>query len=75
MMIVIPSFAVSTLVSFIDVKHSPNTEQSYSPLVVLNPKDTLSVGRHFKWCADCKVEVDTMRVVMTFLWMSEHRSS
>jgi hypothetical protein len=29
------------------MKHSSNTEQLYSPSVVLNPKDTLSVGRHF----------------------------
>lgn len=72
-MIVIPSFAVSTLVSFIGMKYSSNTEQLYSPSDVLNPKDTLSVGRHWiQWCANCKVGVDTMRVVMTFLWMSEH---
>lgn len=46
-MIVIPSFAVSTLVSFIWMKYSSNTKQSHSPSEVLNPKDTLSVGRHF----------------------------
>ena len=38
---------------------------------MLNPKDILECGPPFVWCADCKVKVDTMRVEMTFLWMSD----
>jgi apolipoprotein N-acyltransferase len=50
MMIHIPSFAVSTLVSFILMKHSSNTKQLYSPSAMLNPK------RHSRvWAAICVV--------------------
>lgn len=53
------------------MKHSSNAKQLYSPSCMLNPKDVRSVGRRLLRCADCKAEVDTMRVNMTFLWMSD----
>jgi len=75
----LPSFAVSTLVSFFR-EHSPNAERFIFPLLQtrLNPKKTLaclSVGPpiSFIWVGALsgKRGFDTMRVEMTFLWMSE----
>jgi hypothetical protein len=70
-MIHTPSFAVSTLVSFIS-EALLQYQTIIFPLSDVEPKrQRCSVGRHLSWCADCKVEVDTMRVELTFLWMSD----
>lgn len=37
----------------------------------VEPKKRTGCGPPVVWCANCKAEVDTMRVNMTFLWMSD----
>lgn len=74
----LPSFAVSTLVSFLR-EHSPNAERFIFPLcITFEPKKMLiSVGHpfiHLMGALSGKRGFDTMRVEMTFLWMSEFKS-
>jgi len=72
MMTVIPTFAVSTLVSFIYYNGVLLQCRTITfPLMCVEPIKHTECGPPIFWCADCKVEVDTMRAKMTFLWMSD----
>src|SRR3954451_3111916 len=72
MMTVIPTFAVSTLVSFIYYNGVLLQCRTITfPLMCVEPIKHTERGPPIFWCADCKVEVDTMRAKMTFLWMSD----
>jgi|ERR1700744_1757415 len=63
------TFAVSTLVSFLQVL--PQCGTLDIPPCCVEPKKTLArVGRPLG-CAEWKAGVDTMRVETTFLWMSD----
>jgi len=72
----LPSFAVSTLVSFLRGA-LPQCRTLYTPpfFLTFEPKKTLiSVGHPFIYLVGAlsgKRGFDTMRVEMTFLWMSE----
>lgn len=63
----------SSVLHFFELKHSFNTEQLHSPSGIVEPIKTITECGPpiFSWCAGCKVKVDTMRVNMTFLWMSD----
>ena len=54
------------------VKSTPPMQNAlYSPLIRLNPHNIDWRGPPSIWCAERKAGVDTMRVEMTFLWMSD----
>ena len=72
MMIVIPSFAVSTLVSFVIEALLQYRTITFS-LRSVEPKDTLSVGR-LHGALIARWRLTRCGLLMTFLWMSDFLS-